>query len=214
MRGAMPALFTRTSICPYCSNMRPPKAMTASRSLMSRVSAEAEPPEALICETMSSAASLFLSTTRTCAPSAAIPIAMAEPKPRPPPVTTALLPASRVISLAPSCLNNAPRSATSRRRLRCSSYHFCAIPQSPRHESRDPAGSRQDEPLVIVRAHIVTVLPEPRIAADEQQHLALVATHDVLVDSGEPRVGLTQQHPNHQLGVNPGRTLGCAGLGL
>jgi hypothetical protein len=29
-------------------------------------------------------------------------------------------------------------------------------------------------------AHVVTVLPELRIAADEQQHLALVATLDIL----------------------------------
>src|SRR6202034_2404070 len=171
MRGAMPALFTRTSILPYCSNMRPPKAVTASRSLMSRVSAEAEPPEALICATMSSAASLFLSTTRTCAPSAANPVAMAEPRPRPPPVTTAVLPESRLIRFAPSCLN------------------------------QDPAGSRQDEPLVIVLAHVVTVLPELGIATDEQQRLALIATHDVLVDPGEPGVGLAEQQHTHQLGA-------------
>src|ERR1700722_919547 len=190
----MPALFTRTSILPYCSNMRPPNAATASRSQMSRVSAEAEPPEALICATMSSAAAPFLSTTRTCAPSAAIAAPVGKPKPRPPPVTTAVLPESRIISFVPSCLNHSD--------LRIAAY-----------ESQDP-GSRQDESLVIVLAHVVTVLSELRIAADEQQHLALVATCDVLVDPGEPGDGLAQQQLTHQLGAIKRISFGRGGFGF
>src|SRR5712692_2596056 len=89
-----PALFTTMSSWPNCARASSTARLTSARRVRSQPSASPLTPSASISCLTASALSARMSSTATSSPSCARPSAMARPMPRPPPVTSAVLPLS------------------------------------------------------------------------------------------------------------------------
>src|SRR5438874_170143 len=96
--AATPALFTRISGSPNPDRTRAIIASTFGRWVTSHRIASPRRPAARMAETVSSSSSAERAATATSAPSAARASATARPIPRPPPVTSAIRPASSAMS--------------------------------------------------------------------------------------------------------------------
>src|SRR6266542_1373233 len=91
---SQPALFTTMSSWPSCARASSTARLTSGRRVRSQLSASPFTPSASISRLTASALSARMSSTATSAPSWASANAMARPMPRPPPVTSAVLPLS------------------------------------------------------------------------------------------------------------------------
>src|SRR3989442_5751330 len=143
--AATPALFTRISGSPNAVRTRATIASTFDRWVTSQRIASPRRPAARMAETVSSSSSAERAATATSAPSAARASATARPIPRPPPVTSAIRPAS-------SATSGFAQDGCQFCGIDVPAGHDAGHPSRPRlsrqrHRQGDGAGTFRDHPI-------------------------------------------------------------------